>query len=581
MTVPNSFETKIEQYSFDRDGIKAIKEECIHGEDWPVVYILSGKKEAYVGETQNAFSRMNQHLANDRRNNLTKINLMLSDSFNKSAILDIENMLITHMHADDKFVLQNANGGQSKLHNYYQRTEYQNVFNDIWKKLKKLNLVNHDLFEIENSEIFKFSPFKQLTSEQYEVVKELLSIYSSAVTSENKTTVVVNGGAGTGKSLIAIYFINMIANILNNNYDFSDTDEYLDDESFFNQAELIKTIKTYGNDKIAFVIAVPSFKDTVKKVFRSIKELRHIDVVSPSEASRGDYDILIVDEAHRLKRREKLTNYGTHDNVNRYLGLPLDSTELDWLQYKAKKMLILFYDDKQSVKESDVRKEDFEKIFAKSDTVKFNLCTQLRVKGGNEYIDFVHDLFTNNPSNYKLTTGYDLKVFDDCHLMFEEIKGKNNEYQGLCRMLSGLSFDWRKKVRDKSSTVYNQDYDFEIDGYHYCWNDDFNATNFITNEDSLDKIGCIYTAQGHDLNYAGVIFGKDITYNKTKKCIEYHTKEFIDTNSKSNDENKTIQNIINAYLVLLTRGMYGTYIYAVDKDLRDYIKSLIINGDNK
>ena len=573
--MPNSFETKIEQYAFDKDGIKAIKEKCLHGEDWPVVYILSGKKEAYVGETQNAFSRMNQHLANNRRNNLTKINLMLSDSFNKSAILDIENMLITHMHADDKFILQNANGGQSKLHNYYQRTEYQNVFNDIWRKLKQLDLVNHDLFEIENSEIFKFSPFKQLTSEQYEVVKELLSIYSSSLTSDGKTTVVVNGGAGTGKSLIAIYFINMIANILNNNYDFSDTDEYLDDDSFFNQAELIRTIKTHGNDKIAFVIAVPSFKETVKKVFKSIKELKHIDVVSPSEASRGDYDILIVDEAHRLKRREKLTNYGTHDNVNRYLGLPMDSTELDWLKYKAKKMLILFYDDKQTVKESDVRKEDFEKIFNDSETVKFNLSTQLRVKGGNEYIDFVHNLFTNNPSKYDLTTGYDLKVFDDCHEMFERIKEKNSEYQGLCRMLSGLSFYWRKKARDKSTTQYSQDYDFMLDGYKYCWNDDFNATNFITNDESLDKVGCIYTAQGHDLNYAGVIFGKDISYNKETKTIEYHTNEFIDTNSKSTDESKTIHNIINAYLVLLTRGMYGTYIYAVDKNLRDYIKSLI------
>ena len=68
--MPNSFETKIEQYAFDKDGIKAIKENCLHGEDWPVVYILSGKKEAYVGETQNAFSRMNQHLANNRRNKI-------------------------------------------------------------------------------------------------------------------------------------------------------------------------------------------------------------------------------------------------------------------------------------------------------------------------------------------------------------------------------------------------------------------------------------------------------------------------------------------------------------------------------
>lgn len=88
-------------------------------------------------------------------------------------------------------------------------------------------------------------------------------------------------------------------------------------------------------------------------------------------------------------------------------------------------------------------------------------------------------------------------------------------------------------------------------------------------------IGCIYTCQGHDLNYAGVIFGKDITYNPLINKIEYHPDEFIDTYSKSADIDKTIKNIINAYLVLLTRGVYGTYIYAVDKNLREYIKKLI------
>lgn len=314
---------------------------------------------------------------------------MQSDSFNKSAILDIENMLITHMHANGKFVLQNSNGGQSQLHNYYQRSEYQNVFADIWNKLLKFNLVNHSLFEVENSEIFKFSPYKELTSEQYTIVEELLQVYSEAMKQDKQMNVVVNGGAGTGKSLIAIYFINMIANILNNNYDFSDTDDYLDDESFFNRAELIKTIKTYGNDKIGFVIAVPSFKDTVKRVFESIKELKHIHVISPSEASRGDYDVLIVDEAHRLKRRNKLTNYGTHDNVNRALGLPLDSTELDWLKLKAKKLLILFYDNMQAVKKSDVAKEDFTKLINGDNVLQFFLTAQLRVKGGNEYINYL------------------------------------------------------------------------------------------------------------------------------------------------------------------------------------------------
>lgn len=571
----STFEAKIEQYSFDENGINNLKINSKHGVDWPVVYILSGNKEAYVGETQNAYDRMKQHFSNKKRKNLTKINLMQSDSFNKSAILDIENMLITHMHADGKFILQNSNGGQSKLHNYYQRSEYQNVFTEIWDKLKKLNLVEHSLFEVENSEIFKFSPYKELTNDQYIVVEGLLKLYSQVMQGTSRMDVIVNGGAGTGKSLIAIYFLNMIANILNNDYDFSDTEQYIDDESFLNRADLIKAIKTYGNDKIGFVIAVPSFKDTVKKVFKSIKELRHIHVISPSEASRGDYDVLIVDEAHRLKRRHKLTNYGTHDNVNKSLGLPADSTELDWLKFKAKKMLILFYDGIQSIKESDVSKEDFDKINSDDYTHKLFLNTQLRVKGGDEYIDFARSLFSNSPIKYKSQKGYDLKVYDDCYEMFEAIKSKNIEYKGLCRMLAGFSFYWRKKARDKKNIKYNQNYDFEIDGHYYCWNEDFNASDFITNDKNIEKIGCIYTSQGHDLNYAGVIFGEDISYNPETKQIMYHPDKFIDTYSKSSDINKTINNIINAYLVLLTRGVYGTYIYAVDKNLREYINSLI------
>lgn len=573
--MPSTFEAKIEQYSFDENGINNLKINSKHGVDWPVVYILSGNKEAYVGETQNAYDRMKQHFSNKKRKNLTKINLMQSDSFNKSAILDIENMLITHMHADGKFILQNSNGGQSKLHNYYQRSEYQNVFTEIWDKLKKLNLVEHSLFEVENSEIYKFSPYKELTNDQYIVVEELLKLYSQAMQGTSRMDVIVNGGAGTGKSLIAIYFLNMIANILNNDYDFSDTEQYIDDESFLNRADLIKAIKSYGNDKIGFVIAVPSFRDTVKKVFKSIKELRHIHVISPSEASRGDYDVLIVDEAHRLKRRHKLTNYGTHDNVNKSLGLPADSTELDWLKFKTKKMLILFYDVIQSIKESDVSKEDFDKINSDDYTHKLFLNTQLRVKGGDEYIDFARSLFSNSPIKYKSQKGYDLKVYDDCYEMFEAIKSKNIEYKGLCRMLAGFSFYWRKKARDKKNIKYNQNYDFEIDGHYYCWNEDFNASDFITNDKNIEKIGCIYTAQGHDLNYAGVIFGEDISYNPETKQIMYHPDKFIDTYSKSSDINKTINNIINAYLVLLTRGVYGTYIYAVDKNLREYINSLI------
>lgn len=84
--MPSEFETIIEQFSFDKNGINKLRSDSKHYEDWPVVYILNGDKEAYVGETQSAYDRMNQHYINKdtTRKNLTRINIVQSDSFNKS-----------------------------------------------------------------------------------------------------------------------------------------------------------------------------------------------------------------------------------------------------------------------------------------------------------------------------------------------------------------------------------------------------------------------------------------------------------------------------------------------------------------
>lgn len=571
--VNNTFGTKIKQFPFDSNGINIIKGSN-KGEDWPVVYILSGEKEAYVGETQNAYNRMKQHSENPERKNLTEISLMSSDSFNKSAILDIENMLITHMHADGKFVLQNGNGGQSKLHNYYQRSKYQDCFADIWKKLRNLNLVDHDLFEVQNMEIFKYSPFKQLTSTQYELVEDLLNNYIEVMNSNKHANVVVNGGAGTGKTLVAIYFVNLLVNIMNGNYDTTDDDHQYDEDNFAHQHALIKKIKEVGKKSIGFVEPVPSFKETVKKLFRSIKELKNIDVISPKEATKQKYDILIVDEAHRLKRYNKLANYGEFKKGNIAVGLPeTEGTELEWVRLQSNNMLILFYDSNQTVKESDVLSSDFDMIKNATGCYNYYLKSQLRVKGGNEYIDFIKQIFKDNPKKYTLTDEYDLKVFDDVEEMFDQIKVKNKEYQGLCRVLAGKSFEQKMQARDKSTRVI--DYDFIIDGHKYRWNESFNDSRFITDDKYLDRVGCIYVCQGYDLNFAGVILGNDIKYNPLTKKIEFDISKFNDTYSKGKTEQETIENIINAYIVLLTRGIYGTYIFAVDKNLRDFIRSLI------
>lgn len=154
--------------------------------------------------------------------------------------------------------------------------------------------------------------------------------------------------------------------------------------------------------------------------------------------------------------------------------------------------------------------------------------------------------------------------------MMDAIKEKDKEYDGLCRVVSGYGFPFTKSMRDKKGIHSTQDYDFMIDGKKYSWNG-INE-NFATDEKSVSLIGSVFTCQGYDLNYAGVIFSNDIRFNKEKGVIECVPSSYYDKHGKvGTDVNKTIEDIINSYLVLLTRGMKGTYIYCCDKNLKEYL----------
>ena len=128
----------INEYSFDDSGKTIVANEK-NGKDWPVVYLIHNDKELYIGETQNVYKRFEQHLKNPERKNLKKISIIFDEEYNKSAVLDIEQSLIQLCGADNKYKLQNLNGGQSEKHNYYQREKYINKIDQIWKRLTKWN----------------------------------------------------------------------------------------------------------------------------------------------------------------------------------------------------------------------------------------------------------------------------------------------------------------------------------------------------------------------------------------------------------------------------------------------------------
>ena len=550
-----------------------------YGSNWPVVYIINNNEDAYVGETTDASIRSNQHLANEVRRNLDKINIIGDDTFNKSSILDLESFLIKYMSADKRFKLQNGNGGLQN-HNYYQRKMYEDKFKEIWIQLKSKGLVKNDLRMIENTDLFKYSPYKSLTVDQYMIVNNILSDLAELVNKKEPATFVVEGGAGTGKTILGIYILKLLMQSKD-----AKQIEIEEDQVEQNLSDILKINDAVDDLKIGLVIPMDNLRTTLKKVFKHIKGLSSNMVLSPHEVGKSDevYDLLIVDEAHRLRRRKNLTQYGTFDGNNRKLNLGNNGTELDWILLKSKYQLF-FYDEGQSIKPTDIRKEDFDNLMVRKNFRSYKLSTQLRcMAGGDEYVDYVKAIFSNSPPKDRISfKKYDLKIFDDVSEMVEIIKQKDLEF-GLCRNIAGYAWRWNSKgkrnpMHSPSSEVKrNLDcgiYDIEIDGNKYIWNSQ--PTDWINSPNSVNEIGSIHTTQGFDLNYTGLIIGNELKYDLENHRFVVDRNNYYDAKGKADTtDNELLRYLLNIYQTMMLRGMLGTYIYVCDPGLREYLKKFI------
>lgn len=516
----------IETFDYKEEELDKIKK-YKYGLNWPVVYIIRNEDEAYVGESTKVYNRSLQHSKNKDRIKLNKIDIIADFDFNKSATLNIESLLIEYLSADSKYKLQNGNAGLSN-HSYYNKDFYNDKFSKIWTELKDKGIVTRGLFDIRNSDLFKYSPYKALTSEQSLVVDEIVE----SIITNTESKHMIQGEPGTGKTIVAIYLL-----------------------------KYLKELEETKDLKIGLVVPMTSLRATLSSVFKTVNNLKSSMVISPSDATKEEYDILIVDEAHRLNRRVNITAMGAFDNVNRKLGLDIKSgTQLDWVNMSCNH-LVLCYDKKQSIKPSDVRAEDFESI----DFKKHKITSQMRVLGGGDYINYIQNILYQTQKKKLNFENYDLLLFDDISKMHEMIKSKNEEY-GLCRLIAGYAWDWKSK-KDKDV------YDIVIQNTKFRWN----STNkdWINSDNSIDEVGCIHTTQGYDLNYAGIIIGHEISY-KNGQIVVDKSKYFDKTGKNSIKIESELHNyIINIYKTILTRGIKGTYIYVCDENLRNYFKSFI------
>lgn len=523
--------------------------EWIIQSDFHCVYILENGKEAYIGETSDPRIRAAQHNGNGKSSkkkyNFKNMHLITGELFEISPAKHFQDLLIRLMSVDNKFNIVNRKG--SERPHYPRKNQFELYFDELWIKLEAKGLVSSkDFKQIMNTSAYKYSPYTALTDHQHIALTSIAHTIDSDETKPHKTgfknrPILIEGDAGTGKTVVAA--------------------------SLF---YYLKTSEFYKDKNVALVYANPSIRSEMQDVFKNIKDIHKKDIISPVEVTKQHYNIIICDESQRLRHAKNLGFYSKpFKNANERLGLDNTHDELDWILENTD-CQILFYDRKQSTGPSDIDQESFyERLFEKKRGVRpVKLDEQMRIKAGDGYVTYIYQILYQESCAKRVFNNYDFKVFQSFSDMVSQLEQKENE-AGLCRLCTGYAWEWKGR-EDKSLP------DINIDGVDIKWNSQ--TGGWLSNPETKKEMGSIYTLQGLDLNYAGVVIGPDLYYDEKSNEIKVNKDKFFDNKVKSgvsDDELKTY--ILNTYAVLLTRGIYGTYVYVCDEALKEYIKNFIPN----
>ncbi|KAJ7905747.1 hypothetical protein B0H14DRAFT_3850593 [Mycena olivaceomarginata] len=582
-------ESEIVRLDFSRAAVTAWAFYNKRHSNWPVVYLLddgrdtarrpNGLIDVYVGESLNAVGRMRQHLDTPAKQHLKRVRVILDGTFNKSVCLDLESYLIRMLAGDGAYRVLNRNDGIIES-NYYQRDIYRERFRDIWDQLARDGVFTRSIPEIENSDLFKLSPFKALTEDQANSVEEVVKGFTTNVARGVGSTTVIQGDPGTGKTVVAIYMMKLLIDIKT----FTSLED-LDHSSRFAEFFTEDNRTLLQGLRIGLVVPQQSLRDSIKKVFRKTPGLDPSMVMTPFDAGQADgqFDLLVVDETHRLNQRANQPSGVLNAKfvaITRALFGADDTskTQLDWIRAKSRHQIFLL-DAAQSVRPADLPAELLSILVAESRAAEcyFQLQTQMRIQAGSDFVSYIRGILDPRPRAEPPARrdfgAYDFHAFDDVAAMRAAIFRRNAEV-GLARMVAGFAWAWRSK-KDKAA------FDIEIEATRLRWNS--TATDWIASANSLEEVGGIHTVQGYDLNYVGVIIGPDLRYNREQRRLWVSRSSYFDKKGKENnpvlgrtyDDEDLLRFVTQIYAVLMTRGIRGTYVYACDPGLREYLRDFI------
>ena len=408
------------------------------------------------------------------------------------------------------------------------------------------------LYVIENSQIrpskslmdsvsgmLKGNPEFRMIGKQKVVLEMIMSALDENAATGRKQVLIIEGGPGTGKSVIAINAVQQAM-----------------------KRKGVSAMYVSKNREPRRVYGAKLVEDGMKRY--SVNALFKSSY-SFENSGEDELALLLVDEAHRLSEKGMR---GTPVNQIRSI-------------IRAARVSVFFIDEAQVVSLDDVG--SVEGISAEAEAQgavvqRAPLEAQFRCGGSDEYLRWLDDLLEIRPTGQKVLkkTGYDFRVFRDPEKMMKEIRKRNHNNKA--RMVAGFCWDWKSRNPGMENEM---DIKFPRYGFAHQWNLSTDETWCMT-PGSVEQIGCIHTCQGLEFDYVGVIIGPDLIYRDGRIMVDPSKRSSDDrtifgyrammARDPDGTREKLRRIIKNTYRTLMSRGMKGCYVYAVDDELRDYIE---------
>jgi len=546
--------------------------------EYPTVYVIADKQSkkrkdsipdftVYVGETSNIGQRTRQHLEGDTkiREDWKKLKdspnaemIVVGDRyFNKSLTLDIENRLMMYLLSVDHIRHLN-NRRTNPQRKYFMSGQFDKIFTGVWGALRQKK---PELFpiqkDIEDSAIYKASPFHSLNEKQLEGKQQILNRVAHvlgnarAVDNNDAAVIFIAGQAGTGKTVLLSNVFNDLAN-----------SKMTSDDSVYLLVNHDQQLIVY--QQIAHKLGLDKNNvDVVCKPTHFINEHQKPGVPRA--------DVILVDEAHLLWTQGKQSYRG--DN------------QLDDLLKLAKVVIIVF--DKYQILTTKEYLDDaaIARLEAQASRTgnTITLKNQERMDATSETIEWLHDFALNQkigaiPSDSR----YDLKIGRTPDAVYQKIKSidkhKKNAPASLARMLA--TFDWTYvQAKRPTDGMWN----VQVGDWRLPWNLQLKVPHnkkdlaWAEQPQTIGEVGSTFTIQGFDLNYAGLIIGPSVTYRDGRVVFNPEASRNKQAKNRRKWHGKyidvTCELLRNELNVLLTRGVHGLYIYAVDEQLQQALLS--------